>query len=111
GARFLLDPRRKHEPTLLSDEVEGRARRREFLERALAIARDLGAGVVSLWSGVRPPGIPPDVCWERLVNELEAGGLRAEAMGILRSEWGRCATARSSSRFGRSTMPASSASS
>jgi len=83
GARFLLDPRRKHEPTLLSDEVEGRARRREFLERALAIARDLGAGVVSLWSGVRPPGIPPDVCWERLVNEMEAVVLRAEAMGIV----------------------------
>jgi L-ribulose-5-phosphate 3-epimerase len=82
GARFLLDPRRKHEPTLLSDEVEGRARRREFLERALAIARDLGAGVVSLWSGVRPPGAPREVCWARLATAMEAVARRAEATGI-----------------------------
>jgi sugar phosphate isomerase/epimerase len=82
GARFLLDPRRKHEPTLLSDEAEGRARRREFLERALAIARDLGAGVVSLWSGVRPPGAAREVCWKRLVEEMRAVARRAEATGV-----------------------------
>jgi sugar phosphate isomerase/epimerase len=82
GARFLLDPRRKHEPTLLSDDLEGRASRREFLERALVIAKDLGAGVVSLWSGVRPPTTAPEVCRERLVSGMEEVVRRAEATGI-----------------------------
>ena len=36
GARFLLDPRAKHEPTLLTPSAEGRARRVEFLRRAIA---------------------------------------------------------------------------
>ena len=31
GARFLLNPRAKHEPTLLSPEPEGRAKRVDFL--------------------------------------------------------------------------------
>ena len=35
GARFLLDPRAKHEPTLLTAAPEGRARRIDFLSRAL----------------------------------------------------------------------------
>lgn len=71
GARFLLDPRRKHEPTLISDEAAGRARRADFLGRAIRIARDLGAGVVSLWSGAAPPGAPREECWQRLVEGLE----------------------------------------
>jgi sugar phosphate isomerase/epimerase len=57
GARYLLDPRRKHQPNLLSDE--GRERRIDFYERAIAIAADLGAEVVSLWSGIAPDGIDP----------------------------------------------------
>jgi L-ribulose-5-phosphate 3-epimerase len=81
GARFLLDPRRKHEPTLLSDDPDGRRQRRDFLERALAIARDLGAGVVSLWSGVPPPA-PAGVCRQRLVEGVEAIARRAETIGV-----------------------------
>ena len=81
GARFLLDPRRKHEPTLLSDAADGRRRRRDFLERAMVIARDLGARVVSLWSGV-PPAAAPDVCRQRLVEGVEAIARCAEATGV-----------------------------
>src|SRR5262245_25697667 len=33
GARFLLDPGQKHQPTLLSAEFEKRARRFDFLRR------------------------------------------------------------------------------
>src|SRR5438067_3186285 len=56
GARFLLDPRRKHQPTLLSPEPEQRARRLDFLRRAVAVARALGADAVSFWSGTAVDG-------------------------------------------------------
>ncbi len=55
GARFLLDPWRKHRPTLIEDEPADRARRLDFLRRAVNLAAAVGAGVVSLWSGARPP--------------------------------------------------------
>src|SRR5262249_7809194 len=51
GARFLLDPRRKHQPTLLSASAEGRERRLDFLRRSIDLAADLGADAVSFWSG------------------------------------------------------------
>src|SRR5262245_50204121 len=38
GPRFLLDSRRKHQPTLISPGPDERAYRREFLERAVYIA-------------------------------------------------------------------------
>jgi sugar phosphate isomerase/epimerase len=57
GARFLLDPRRKHEPTLLTNSAEGRARRVAFLRRALDIGAMLGAEAVSFWAGVPRPGL------------------------------------------------------
>ncbi len=52
GARFLLDPRVKHEPTLMSPGAADRQRRIEFLCRAIDAARALGSDCVSLWSGV-----------------------------------------------------------
>src|SRR3712207_2068801 len=51
GARFLLDPRRKHQPTLLSPAAEERDRRLDFLGRCVELARTLGAEAVSFWSG------------------------------------------------------------
>jgi ribosomal protein S12 methylthiotransferase accessory factor len=57
GARYLLDPRRKHEPTLMAADAAGRARRLDFYRRAAAVGRDLGAQVVSFWTGIdRAPG-------------------------------------------------------
>jgi len=35
GARFLLDPRSKHEPTLISPDPDGRAHRLDFLRRCV----------------------------------------------------------------------------
>ncbi|MFC6021739.1 sugar phosphate isomerase/epimerase family protein [Plantactinospora solaniradicis] len=64
GARYLLDPWRKHAPTLLHDDS---ALRVEFLRRAVAIGADLGAEAVSYWSGVRPTGVDPATAWDRLV--------------------------------------------
>ncbi|GAA1634376.1 EboA domain-containing protein [Catellatospora bangladeshensis] len=65
GARYLLDPRRKHAPTLLHDDREVRL---DFLLRAVSIASDLGAEAVSCWSGVRPPSVDPQLAWDRLVD-------------------------------------------
>src|SRR5436853_6181496 len=47
GARFLLDPRRKHQPTLLSAAAQERERRLDFLRQAVDIAADLGSEAVS----------------------------------------------------------------
>ena len=47
-ARFLLDPRTKHEPTLLS---QSRRRRIDFYKYAIDCAAELGSDCVSLWSG------------------------------------------------------------
>src|SRR5262245_54570188 len=52
GARFLLDPQTKHEPTLVTVEPAARARRIDFLCRAIDIAARLNADCVSLWSGI-----------------------------------------------------------
>ena len=52
GARFLLDPQVKHEPTLVSQREEDRLRRIDFLQRAIDAAKFLGSDCVSLWAGV-----------------------------------------------------------
>ncbi|MFB9687594.1 TIM barrel protein, partial [Amycolatopsis plumensis] len=65
GARFLLDPWRKHSPTFLDPD---RARRVEFLVRAVVIAADLNAEAVSFWSGNKPADIEPESAWAHLVD-------------------------------------------
>lgn len=57
GARFLLDPRAKHEPTLVSGDAADRARRIGFLKRAIDIGAILHSEAVSFWAGVPKPGI------------------------------------------------------
>lgn len=68
GARFLLDPRRKHQPTLLSAAAEERARRWDFLRRSVAIAQRLNADGVSFWSGSSIDKTSDQECWTRLVD-------------------------------------------
>ena len=52
GTRFLLDPRHKHEPTLVSPSAEHRAVRVDFLKRSIDIASALGSQAVSFWAGI-----------------------------------------------------------
>ena len=66
GARYLLDPRVKHEPTLLTPTVEGRHRRVAFLNRAIDIGAILGAEAVSFWAGVPRPGVAREQALEWL---------------------------------------------
>jgi L-ribulose-5-phosphate 3-epimerase len=68
GARFLLDPLRKHQPTLLDADPTHRARRLDFLMRAVDIAEALDADAVSFWSGT-PTDIATEMQWmERLAD-------------------------------------------
>jgi sugar phosphate isomerase/epimerase len=70
GARYLLDPRHKHQPTLISVDPEARAVRRRFLEHAIRCAARLGSRCVSLWSGTALDQAPCEELWGRLVGEL-----------------------------------------
>jgi len=78
GARFLLDPRRKHFPSLLERDAADRARRVDFLCRTVDLAAELGADPVSLWAGNAPDGATaesgtaPEACWTHLVDGLRA---------------------------------------
>ena len=71
GARFLLDPRDKHEPTFVTATSAGRARRAEFLERAVDLAALLHAETVSFWAGVPKPGVDHDDAWGWLVEGVD----------------------------------------
>lgn len=66
GARYLLDPRRKHQPTLISPSPGERRQRLAFLKRAVDIAAAWGSDAVSFWSGAAVDDAEPEVCLERL---------------------------------------------
>lgn len=69
GARFLLDSRRKHQPTLLDGDPDKRAQRRDFLLRAIDLATELRADAVSLWSGALPADVSEQEAMDRLAME------------------------------------------
>lgn len=81
GARFLLDPRAKHEPTLVTRDPDGRARRVEFLSRALDVAAETGADAMSFWAGVPKPGVTRDEAAAWLRGGVEQVARRAESLG------------------------------
>ncbi|MDW8198453.1 MAG: sugar phosphate isomerase/epimerase family protein [Gemmataceae bacterium] len=68
GARFLLDPRRKHQPTLLSPSSTERQTRFCFLKQCIDIAADLQAEAVSFWSGTPTDEAPAAELMQRLVD-------------------------------------------
>ncbi|TXS63193.1 MULTISPECIES: sugar phosphate isomerase/epimerase family protein [unclassified Streptomyces] len=70
GARYVLDPRRKHGPSLLDPDPADRARRTDLLHRAVRTAADLGAHAVHCFSGVPPAGTDEDTAWKRLAEAL-----------------------------------------
>jgi L-ribulose-5-phosphate 3-epimerase len=80
GASFLLDPRNKHEPTLVS--IQGVERRLQLMISAISIAAELGAEVVSFWSGVVHDGADEDAVWRRLTNSCSQVVEVAAARGV-----------------------------
>ncbi|MFD5408220.1 sugar phosphate isomerase/epimerase family protein [Streptomyces griseorubiginosus] len=82
GARYVLDPRRKHGPSLLDPDPDDRARRADLLVRAVQVAADLGAHAVHCFSGVTPAGTDPDLAWKRLAEALAPVLEAATAAGV-----------------------------
>lgn len=70
GARFLLEPGVKHEPTLVTAEPAGRASRVDFLCRAVDAAAALHSDCVSFWSGIVRDGAGDREAMSRLVAGL-----------------------------------------
>lgn len=70
GARYLLDPRHKHQPTLVSATADLRERRLEFLCRAVEIAARLEAECVSFWAGAAIDSASRSETLDRLAEQL-----------------------------------------
>ncbi len=83
GARFLLDPRSKHEPTLVSADPEGRARRVDFLTRALQAASETGAEAMSFWAGVPKAGVTGTQARDWVREGAAEIARRAERLGTI----------------------------
>ena len=83
GARFVLDPRRKHHPTLLDPDPDARRARVEFLVRCMDIGHDLGARVVSFWSGDAPDRQSSQELTQRLIDGCRAVADAAAARGMV----------------------------
>ncbi len=82
GARFLLDPRAKHEPTLVSASPEGRSRRIDFLTRALDVGAETGAEAMSFWAGIPASGLDRALARDWFRAGLEDIVRRAERLGV-----------------------------
>lgn len=82
GARYLLNPRLKHDPTLMDADPRRRAIRADFLCRAIDIARALDAECVSLWSGQIKDATPQEQAMDRLADALRPMLRHAELVGM-----------------------------
>jgi L-ribulose-5-phosphate 3-epimerase len=80
GARFVLDPKRKHWPNLLSRDGAAAGRRMDFYRRCLRIARALGAPLISIWSGAPEAG--DEGALGRLLERLPRLLDEARALGV-----------------------------
>lgn len=81
GGRYVLDRRRKHWPTLLSPPRDAAVRER-FLASAIDVASEIGAPVVSFWSGAAPAGLSRKAGLERLARACRSLARRAAEAGV-----------------------------
>ncbi|MBE9571000.1 MAG: sugar phosphate isomerase/epimerase [Proteobacteria bacterium] len=82
GARFLLDPWHKHEPTLISGESKRRKYRLDFLKKAVNIGAKLDAKAISFWSGKKSENVDDENAWKWLVSGCRELSACAEKQGI-----------------------------
>jgi L-ribulose-5-phosphate 3-epimerase len=71
GARYLLNPQIKHDPTLMDPDPARRAVRLDFLCRAIDLAKILQADCVSLWSGRAPDSVDDVAGMDRLAEAMK----------------------------------------
>ena len=83
GARFLLNPRAKHEPTLVSADPDARALRIDFLTRALQVVAETGGEAMSFWAGVPKPGVDRTEARQWLLDGIAEVTQAAEALGVV----------------------------
>ncbi len=82
GARYLLNPRLKHDPTLMDPDPARRAVRADFLRRAIDLAADLEADAVSFWSGILRDPIGEEEAMDRLAGALRPVVEHAESRSV-----------------------------
>ena len=82
GARFVLDPRRKHKPTLIDADAGERARRLDFLVRCADFSVALGGDTLSLWSGIPAADVASDDAWRWLAEGVVALHERVSPLGV-----------------------------
>ena len=82
GARFLLDPRDKHQPTLVSATPGDRERRLAFLRRSLDIGAMLEAEAMSFWAGSPRPEMRAEDAWDWLRAGVEQVLAHADRAGV-----------------------------
>lgn len=82
GARYVLDARRKHHPTLLDPDPEARAARLDLLLKAVRVAADLGAHATHFFSGTLPEGVDRHTAWPRFADGVDALLAAAQATGV-----------------------------
>lgn len=85
GARFLLDSRRKHQPTLISPTREERERRIQFLQdwtTHMASGYLMAASLLSFWSGTPADDAKPSELMLRLVEGCKRLADHAAPKGI-----------------------------
>lgn len=70
GARFLINPSKKHDPTLMDADPERRSLRVDYLNRLIRIAADLNATCFSFWSGKLDVPIAQAVADQRLADGI-----------------------------------------
>lgn len=82
GARFLLDPRRKHQPTLLSKQASDRKKRADFLLGCAELGLAMGSNTLSFWSGKPDFEAAEDSYWELLIEQCVLISNKVENSGM-----------------------------
>ena len=82
GARFLLDARKKHQPTLISKLGTDRKKRADFLLRCAELGNKMGSNILSFWSGKPDFEAPGDAYWELLIEQCGFISRQVENSGM-----------------------------
>ena len=83
GARFLLNARHKHEPTLVTANLAERKKRIDFYFYCIDLAAELKADCVSIWSGILHQPTDDEIALARLAEGLQVILKRAAEQNVV----------------------------